>query len=123
VWLLGSFAVLSLLYRADTSANPAPTVAEASADQRPASAELQDASAGVLTKRARAERAYAALSADGAPVSSAQLAAAAGLTNSYARALVAEFQARASGTLQRNGRPVSPGTVGDLEALATRARG
>jgi hypothetical protein len=35
VWLLGSFAVLSLLYRADTSAAPATTAAEASAEQAP----------------------------------------------------------------------------------------
>jgi hypothetical protein len=48
----------------------------------------------VLTKRAQAERAYAELSATGASVSAGQLAAAAGLSASYARALVAQFQAR-----------------------------
>jgi hypothetical protein len=69
VWLLGSFAVLSLLYRA-----------EVSADQHSASTDLQDPSAEVLTKRAQAKRAYAELSADGAPVSAGQLAAAAGLS-------------------------------------------
>jgi hypothetical protein len=53
VWLLGSFAVLSLLYRADTSAAPATTAAEISADQAPASAEVQPSSAEVLTKRAQ----------------------------------------------------------------------
>jgi hypothetical protein len=37
VWLLGSFAVLSLLYRADTSADPVAAAAEVSAnDGRPA---------------------------------------------------------------------------------------
>jgi hypothetical protein len=58
----------------------------------------------VLTKRAQAERAYAQLSADGVPVSAGQLAAAAGLSASYARALVAEFQARSLATVERNGR-------------------
>jgi hypothetical protein len=76
VWLLGSFAVLSLLYRADTSA-----------EQAPASAETQQPGAEVLTKRAQAERVYAELSADGAPVSAGQLAAAAGLSASYAHDL------------------------------------
>jgi hypothetical protein len=33
VWLLGSFAVLSLLYRAEVSADQAPAAAEASAEQ------------------------------------------------------------------------------------------
>ena len=37
VWLLGSFAVLSLLYRADVSADPAAAVAAASAEPPPAS--------------------------------------------------------------------------------------
>ena len=50
VWLLGSFAVLSLLYRADISADPATTAAEGSAEQRPASAELQQPGAEVLTQ-------------------------------------------------------------------------
>ena len=75
VWLLGSFAVLSLLYRADVSAAPAPA-ANGSAEQAPASAavapssiEAQQPGAEVLTKRAQAERAYAQLSATGAPVS------------------------------------------------------
>ena len=111
VWLLGSFAVLSLLYRADTSAGQAPTAAEASAGQAPASAEQAPASAGgqppgaeVLTKRAQAERIYLDLSADGAPVSAGQLAAAAGLSASYARALVAQFQAQPPAAPQDNGR-------------------
>jgi hypothetical protein len=110
VWLLGSFAVLSLLYRAEVSADPAPA-AKGSAEQTPASAavapssaEAQQPGAEVLTKRAQAEHAYAQLSATGAPVSASQLAAAAGLSASYARALVAEFQARPPATVEHNGR-------------------
>ena len=102
VWLLGSFAVLSLLYRADTSADPATNAAKASAEQAPTSAAVAPSSdqppltgAEVLTKRAQAERAYADLSATGAPVSASQLAAAAGLSPSYARALVVQFQTQA----------------------------
>jgi hypothetical protein len=94
VWLLGSFAVLSLLYRTDTSADPATATAEGSAEQPPVSAELQQPGAEVLTKRAQDERVYADLSADGAPVSAGQLAAADGLSASYARALVAQFHAQ-----------------------------
>ena len=108
VWLLGSFAVLSLLYRADTSATQATTAAGVSADRRPASAELQDSSAEVLTKRAQAKRAYADLSADGAPVSAGQLAAAAGLSASYARALLAEFHTQPPAALQDNGQRPAP---------------
>jgi hypothetical protein len=109
VWLLGSFAVLSLLYRADISADPAPA-AEPSAEQAPASAAGAPSSvhtpstgAEALTKRAQAERAYARLSATGAPVSAGQLAAAAGLSASYARALVAQFQARTPAAVEQNG--------------------
>jgi hypothetical protein len=104
VWLLGSFAVLSLLYRAEVSADPAAVSAEGSAEEPRASAEAQRSGAEVLTKRAQAERVYAELSADGAPVSAGQLAAAAGLSASYARALVAQFHARPATALQRNGR-------------------
>jgi hypothetical protein len=107
VWLLGSFAVLSLLYRADTSADPVTIAAEVSAEQRPASANLQRSGAEVLTKRAQAERVYADLSADGAPVTSARLAAAAGLSPSYAGALVAQFHARPPAAGQRNGHLVN----------------
>jgi hypothetical protein len=103
VWLLGSFAVLSLLYRADASADPAMVSAEGSAKEPRASAEAQQSGAEVLTKRAQAEHVYAQLSADGAPVSAGQLAAAAGLSASYARALVAQFHARPATALQRNG--------------------
>ena len=67
VWLLGSFAVLSLLYRADTSADAGAAAAEVSAERAPASAEAPQSGAEVLTKRAQAERIYADLSADGAP--------------------------------------------------------
>jgi hypothetical protein len=72
----------------------------------------------VLTKRAQAERAYATLSADGDPVSAGQLAAAAGLSPSYARALVAQFQARPAAAVLGNGRPGSEPVRGtaDLEA-------
>jgi hypothetical protein len=102
--------VLSLLYRADLSADPATTDTEERGEQAPASVEVvpssaqaQHSGAEVLTKRAQAERAYATLSADGTPVSAAQLAAAAGLSASYARALVAQFHARPPAAGQRNG--------------------
>ena len=113
VWLLGSFAVLSLLYRADLSADSAMTTAEVIAEPAPASgavvpssAEAQQPGAEVLTKRAQAERAFATLSATGAPVSAGQLAAAAGLSASYARALVAEFHIRPPAT-PGDGRPAA----------------
>jgi hypothetical protein len=117
VWLLGSFAVLSLLYRADLNADPATAVAEGSAepvttaaevgaDRSPASTQAPQSGAVVLTKRARAERIYADLSATGAPVSTGQLAAAAGLSASYARALVAQFQTQSPVALERNGHPL-----------------
>jgi hypothetical protein len=115
VWLLGSFAVLSLLSRAEASADPAVVAAEpsaerasTSADPAPSSAHAQRAGAEVLSKRARAERLYADLSATGAPVSAGQLAAAAGRSASYARALVAQFQTQPPTALQHNGRPPSP---------------
>jgi hypothetical protein len=115
VWLLGSFAVLTLLYRAEVSADQGPAAAEASAEKAPASAEVQPPGAGVLTKRAQAERAYAILSADAASVSAAQLAAAAGLSASYARALIAQFQARPPAALPSNGHPPAMAEP-DLEA-------
>jgi hypothetical protein len=114
VWLLGSFAVLSLLYRAEVSADQATTAAEPSAEPAPASADPAPSSAPVpaagvqaLTKRAQAERAYAELSANGAPPTSAQLAAAAGLSSSYARALVAEFHIQPAVTGHGNGQVVT----------------
>jgi hypothetical protein len=97
VWLLGSFAVLSLLYRAEVSATQAPATAEVSAAATQPGAE-------VLTKRAQAERIYATLSADGARISAGHLAAAAGLSASYARALIAQFQTRLPAAVEQNGR-------------------
>jgi hypothetical protein len=97
VWLLGSFAVLSLLYRAEVSATQAPATAEVSAAATQPGTE-------VLTKRAQAERIYATLSAYGAPISAGQLAAAAGLSASYARALIAQFQTRLPAAVEQNGR-------------------
>jgi hypothetical protein len=111
VWLLGSFAVLSLLYRAEVSADPTTVAAEGSAepapvnaDEAPSSAQMPSTGTEVLTKRAQAERVYAELSATGAPVSAGQLAAAAGLSASYARALVAQFQAQPPAAVEQNGR-------------------
>jgi hypothetical protein len=104
VWLLGSFAVLSLLYRAEVSADPATAAAEGSAERPLVSAEGEQSGAEVLTKRAQAERVYADLSAEGAPVSAGQLAAAAGLSASYARALIAQFQTRLPAAVEQNGR-------------------
>jgi hypothetical protein len=116
VWLLGSFAVLSLLYRAEVSADPATTAVEVSAEPAPASAAVAPSSAQTpltgaeaLTKRAQAERAYAQLSATGAPVSAGQLATAAGLSASYARALIAQFQARPPAPVDQNGRRPAAG--------------
>jgi hypothetical protein len=120
VWLLGSFAVLSLLYRADASATRVTTAAKASAEQAPTSAAVAPSrahtpptGAEVLTKRAQAGRAYAAFSADSAPVSAGQLAAATGLSASYARVLVAEFHAQPPVISQHNGRPPSRPVLAD----------
>jgi len=82
VWLLGSFAVLSLLYR-----TPAPA-ADPAAD-----AEQQQQVGKEPSKRERARQAYVALVAAGQPVTGARLAAAADLSASYGRALLADFQA------------------------------
>jgi hypothetical protein len=79
VWLLGSFAVLSLLYRTQA---PAAEPAE----QRQQSGEES-------SKRERARQAYAALVAAGQPVTGARLAEAADISASYGRALLADFQA------------------------------
>jgi hypothetical protein len=86
VWLLGSFAVLSLLYR-----TPAP----ATDDQAPVG--------GEPSKRERARQAYAALFAAGQPVTGARLAEAADISASYGRALLADFQADPTLTTQANG--------------------
>jgi hypothetical protein len=81
VWLLGSFAVLSLHYRTPAPADPGAAVE----DQSPAG--------GEPSKRERAHASYAALVAAGQPVTGARLAEAAGISASYGRALLAEFQA------------------------------
>jgi hypothetical protein len=88
VWLLGSFAVLSLLYRT-------PTPAELVEDQAPAGEEP--------SKRERARQAYVALVAAGQPVTGARLAEAAGVSPSYGRALLAHFQADPTLASQGNG--------------------
>jgi hypothetical protein len=90
VWLLGSFAVLSLLYR-----TPAPV--EQAADVQ------DEASTGEPSKRERARQAYAALVAAGQPVTGARLAEAAGVSASYGRALLADFQTDPTLTAQANG--------------------
>ena len=95
-------------YRADTSATQAPAAAEVSAERSPVSAEAPQPGAEMLTKRAQAERIYAALSADGAPISAGQLAAAAGLSASYARALIAQFQSRLPAAVEQNGHRPAP---------------
>jgi hypothetical protein len=87
VWLLGSFAVLSLLYR-----TPVQPAADA-VDQEPAGE----------SKRERARQAYAALVAAGQPVTGTRLAEAADISPSYGRALLAEFQADPTLAAQANG--------------------
>jgi len=92
VWLLGSFAVLSLLYR-----TPAPATDPAeSAGRRQVAGEEP-------SKRERARQAYAALVAAGESVSGARLAEAAGVSASYGRALLADFQADPALAAQANG--------------------
>ena len=92
VWLLGSFAVLSLLYR-----TPIPVESAAGVeDQAPAAGERP-------SKRERARQAYAALVAAGQPVTGTRLAEAAGVSASYGRALLAEFQTDSAVTVQANG--------------------
>jgi hypothetical protein len=81
VWLLGSFAVLSLLYR-----TPAPAAGAA------ADAEVREPAGEGPSKRERARAAYAALVAAGQPVTGTRLAEAAGVSASYGRALLADFQ-------------------------------
>jgi hypothetical protein len=89
VWLLGSFAVLSLLYRTPAPADPT-TDAQAPGSEEP-------------SKRERARQAYAALVAAGQPVTGARLAEAADISASYGRALLAEFQADPTLAAQANG--------------------
>jgi hypothetical protein len=94
VWLLGSFAVLSLLYRTPTPASD--PVADAQ--------EQEPAAGGEPSKRERARQAYAALVAAGRPVTGARLAEAADISASYGRALLAEFQADPTLAAHGNGR-------------------
>jgi hypothetical protein len=82
VWLLGSFAVLSLLYRSQLP-NDLP----------PGDNDAPTPTAEQVSKRERARRAYHALVAAGQPVSGARLAEAAQVSPSYGRALLTEFQA------------------------------
>jgi hypothetical protein len=91
VWLLGSFAVLSLLYR-----TPAPAEPAADLDQELAASEGP-------SKRERARQAYTALVAAGQPVTGARLAEAADISASYGRALLADFQADPTLAAQANG--------------------
>jgi hypothetical protein len=97
VWLLGSFAVLSLLYR-----TPAPTTEPAGdvEGQAPAGSEP--------SKRERARQAYAALVAARQPITGVRLAEAAGVSASYGRSLLAEFQADPSLAGQGNGQRPGP---------------
>jgi hypothetical protein len=90
VWLLGSFAVLSLLYR-----TPAPAVGPLTNDAHEP--------AGEGSKRERARQAYVALVAAGQPVTGARLAEAADISASYGRALLADFQADSALAAQANG--------------------
>ena len=92
VWLLGSFAVLSLLYRTPTPA----------AD-RATEVEHQEPDAGESSKRGRARAVYAALVTAGQPVTGARLAEAAGISASYGRALLTEFQVDPTLAGQGNG--------------------
>ena len=115
VWLLGSFAVLSLLYRAEVSADQAAAAAEAnatsvvgSADPAQPSAKPQRPGAEVLTKRAQAERVYADLSADGTRVSAPSWRPRPDSAPSDARALVAEFHAQPPAAVEQNGRRPAP---------------
>jgi hypothetical protein len=85
VWLLGSFAVLSLLYRTQ---RPTDTTRAQDATDTP-----QPAGGEQPSKRERARRAYQTLVAAGQPVTGARLAEAAQVSGSYGRALLAEFQA------------------------------
>jgi hypothetical protein len=85
VWLLGSFAVLSLLYRAQLPDATPDVEDQAAADELHPTAEPS-------SKRERVRSAYAAMVAAGEPVTGTRLAQAAGVSASYGRALLAEFQ-------------------------------
>jgi hypothetical protein len=98
VWLLGSFAVLSLLYRAQL-----PNVDH---DQAVTEPSLSVSEAG--GKREYVRQAYAAMVAAGEPITGTRLAQAAGVSASYGRALLAEFQADPAAA-QPNGQQPHPG--------------
>jgi hypothetical protein len=98
VWLLGSFAVLSLLYRAQLPAGP-------DVEDQAAVAETAD---DPSSKRERVCKAYAAMVAAGEPVTGSRLAQAAGVSASYGRALLAEFTADPAAA-QSNGQQPHPG--------------
>jgi hypothetical protein len=83
VWLLGSFAVLSLLYRAQL---PDLDHDQAAVDPPPSAGEPGG-------KRERVRQAYAAMVAAGEPITGTRLAQAARVSPSYGRALLAEFHA------------------------------
>jgi hypothetical protein len=93
VWLLGSFAVLSLLYRAQL-----PDVEDQAADELHPAGEAS-------SKRERVRAAYAAMVAAGEPVTGTRLAAAAGVSASYGRALLAEFHADPAAAQPNGQRP------------------
>jgi hypothetical protein len=84
VWLLGSFAVLSLLYRAQLP----EVAARLDVDQ-----DATEQAGEPASKRERVRAAYAAMTAADEPVTGTRLAQAAGVSASYGRALLAEFQA------------------------------
>jgi hypothetical protein len=97
VWLLGSFAVLSLLYRTPAPASPVDDT------------EDQELVAGEgASKRERARQAYAALVGAGQLVTGARLAEVAGVSASYGRALLSEFQADPNLASQANGQRPGP---------------
>jgi hypothetical protein len=99
VWLLGSFAVLSLLYRAQL-----PTLLNA--EDQAADDELHP-TGDPSSKRERVRAAYAAMVSAGEPVTGTRLAQAAGVSPSYGRALLAEFHADPAAA-QANGQQPHP---------------
>jgi hypothetical protein len=101
VWLLGSFAVLSLLYRAQL-----PVRLDVDHDQAVTEPSLSVSEVG--GKRERVRQAYAAMVAAGEPVTGTRLAQAAGVSASYGRALLAEFTADPAAA-QPNGQQPHPG--------------
>jgi hypothetical protein len=100
VWLLGSFAVLSLLYRAQLPDAPTPLDVDQDHD-------TAEQAGGPASKRERVRTAYAALTAAGEPVTGTRLAEAAGVSASYGRALLAEFTADPAAA-QANGQRPDP---------------